>query len=105
MFSSEFFEILESTGFTEHLLATSSIMCGECGCRLIIVVETKILNTFRSNFHEPLSKPILKVFHKIKWKLTCKPMPNISVLVFPVKLYFTWKFKLSFIFYTITTNY
>ena len=41
VFSSEFFEIFESTGFTEHFLTTSSILRCTCGYILIIVVETK----------------------------------------------------------------
>ena len=54
MFSSEFCEILESTVFIVHLLATSFILCCESGYWLIIAVETKILDTFRLDFREPL---------------------------------------------------
>ena len=53
VFSSEFFEIFESTVFTEHLLTTSSALCCEYGQRLTIVVETKILNNFRLHVHVP----------------------------------------------------
>ena len=54
VFSCEFFKIFENTLFTEHLLTTSCALCCECGQRLIIVAETKVLNTFRLDFHVPL---------------------------------------------------
>ena len=53
-FSWKFVERFEGTVFTEHLLATSSALCCEWGQRLIIVVEKKILKTFRLGFHVPL---------------------------------------------------
>ena len=50
VFSSEFVEIFESNGFTEHLLTTFSLLCCACGYTLVIIIETQTLNTFRLDF-------------------------------------------------------